>query len=32
VGIYSPVEDSLTLHGFWSATEAQELLDYLNKQ
>ena len=32
VGIYSPIEDSLTLHGFWSATEAQELLDYLNKQ
>ena len=32
VGIYSPIEDSLTLHGFWSAAEAQELLDYLNKQ
>ena len=32
VGIYSPIEDSLTLHGFWSETEAQELLDYLNKQ
>ena len=29
VGIYSPVEDSLTLHGFWSATEAQELLNSL---
>ena len=33
VGVYSPAEgDGLTLHGFWSATEAQELLDYLNKQ
>ncbi|HCV07521.1 MAG TPA: hypothetical protein DGS89_07460, partial [Oscillibacter sp.] len=32
VGIYSPIEDSLTLHGFWSETGAQELLDYLNKQ
>ena len=33
VGVYSPAEgDGLTLHGFWSETEAQELLDYLNKQ
>ena len=33
VGVYSPAEgDGLSLHGFWSETGAQELLDYLNKQ